>query len=147
MRLGGPIDGEWQGAAGWAALVGAHGYHAAYAPIRAGDAIAPRAYAQAAGEAGIVIAEVGARGNKPLSTDPAEAAASLARCQERLVLAEEFGARCRVNVAGSRGSRWAGPDAANFADDTFALTVDTVRAIIRGIAAELAVSLDGGPDV
>lgn len=133
MRLGGPIYGEWQDAAGWAALVGEHGYRAAYAPIRAGDAIAPSAYAQAAADAGIVIAEVGAWGNNPLSTDSAEAAASIARCQERLALAEEFGARCCVNVAGSRGARWAGPDAANFADDTFALIVDTVRAIIDAV--------------
>jgi len=133
MRLGGPIYGEWQDAAGWAALVGAHGYRAAYAPIRAGDPIAPRAYEQAAANAGLVIAEVGAWGNNPLSADPAEAAAALACCQERLALAEEFGARCCVNVAGSRGTRWAGPDAANFADDTFALIVDTVRAIIDAV--------------
>ncbi len=133
MRLGGPIYGEWQDAAGWAALVGAHGYRAAYAPLRAGDPIAPGDYAQAAEAAGIVIAEVGAWGNNPLSADPAEASASIARCQERLALAEEFGARCCVNVAGSRGARWAGPDAANFADDTFALIVDMVRAIIDAV--------------
>jgi len=133
MRLGGPIYGEWQDAAGWAALVGTHGYRAAYAPIRAGDPVAPGAYARAAADAGIVIAEVGAWGNNPLSTDPAEAASSIARCQERLALAEEFGARCCVNVAGSRGARWAGPDPANFADDTFALIVDTVRAIIDAV--------------
>lgn len=133
MRLGGPIYGEWQDAAGWAALVGTHGYRAAYAPIRAGDPVAPGAYARAAADAGIVTAEVGAWGNNPLSTDPAEAAASIARCQERLALAEEFGARCCVNVAGSRGARWAGPDPANFADDTFALIVDTVRAIIDAV--------------
>ena len=134
MRLGGPIYGEWQDAAGWAALVGAHGYHAAYAPIRAGDPIAPSAYAQAAAAAGIVIAEVGAWGNNPLSTDPVEAAASIARCQERLALAEEFGARCCVNVAGiARHALGRTGLRRTLPTDTFALIVDTVRAIIDAV--------------
>ncbi len=54
-------------------------------------------------EAGIIIAEVGAWSN-PMSTDPEEARAALAKCQTQLALAEEIGARCCVNISGSRES-------------------------------------------
>jgi sugar phosphate isomerase/epimerase len=133
MRLGGSLFGEWSDPREWADLVRRHGYGAALCPLEsADDAAAVAAYARAADEAGIVIAEVGAWSN-PISPDPAVAGTALAYCQERLALADAIGARCCVNIAGSRGEVWDGPDPANLTPDTFALIVDTVRAIVDAV--------------
>ena len=133
MRLGGPLFGEWNDPQQWADLARRHGYSAVQCPIddpRDDGAIA--AYAAAAARAGLVIAEVGAWSN-PISPDPATRQAALARCQERLALAEAIGARCCVNIAGSRGEQWDGPYPDNLSADTFALIVDTVRLIIDAV--------------
>lgn len=58
---------------------------------------------------------------------------AVAYCQERLALAEAIGARCCVNIAGSCGDSRGGPHPANLTDDTFALIVDTARAIIDAV--------------
>jgi sugar phosphate isomerase/epimerase len=54
-------------------------------------------------------------------------------CQERLALADKIGARCCVNISGSRGEKWDGPHPDNLAEDTFDLVVATVREIIDGV--------------
>src|SRR2546429_235710 len=74
-------------------------------------------YAAAAAEAGIVIAEVGAWSN-PISRDRDERARSLERCRRSLALAERVGARCCVNVTGSVGAEWCGPDPGNRTAET-----------------------------
>src|SRR5689334_12584852 len=110
MRLGGPIFGEKSGApALWADAMKRKGYRAAYCPVSsaAGDDLI-RAYASAARDADIVIAEVGAWSN-PISPNEEVRAAALRHCQEQLDLAERIGARCCVNIAGSRGEQWDGP--------------------------------------
>jgi hypothetical protein len=48
-------------------------------------------------------------------------------------LADEIGARCCVNVTGSRGAYWDGPDPADLTPDTFYLIVETTRAIIDAV--------------
>jgi sugar phosphate isomerase/epimerase len=47
-----------------------------------------------------------------------------------LDLADRIGARCCVNIAGSRGEQWDGPAPTNLDADTFDLIVQTVRGII-----------------
>jgi sugar phosphate isomerase/epimerase len=104
------------------------GLRAAYWPDGADDA-----YAEAAHAAGIVIAEIGAWHANPISPDDATRARGIAYCQERLELAERVGARCCVNVAGSRGREWDAPHPENLTADTFALIVDSVREIVDAV--------------
>ncbi len=133
MRLGGPVFLEQPDPERWVAALRAAGYRAAYCPVSAGaGADAVHSYAEAARWAGIVIAEVGAWSN-PLSPDPAERARAVAYCQQQLALADEIGARCCVNIAGSRGSRWDGPHPDNLTQATFDLIVETVRQIIDAV--------------
>ncbi len=133
MRLGGPLFIKTDAPGDWAEAVAAAGYRAAYCPLRPGaDRDTVRAYAEAAREADIVIAEVGAWSN-PLSPDPETATAARDLCKASLALADSIGARCCVNIAGSRGNRWDGPDAANLTDETFDMIVATVREIIDAV--------------
>lgn len=129
MRLGGPIFANTDTPESWAAAVAAAGYRAAYCPVAPNtDNNTIQAYATAARKADIVIAEVGAWSN-PLDSDPATAKSALEMCKASLALADRIGARCCVNIAGSRGKKWDGPDAANLTDGTF----DTIVALVRDI--------------
>lgn len=133
MRLGGPIFRKYDNPEAWVGAVKAAGYRAAYCPVgpEAGaDAVG--AYAQAAAQADLVIAEVGAWSN-PLSPDDAVRAAALDKCRKALALADAIGARCCVNIAGSRGPKWDGPHADDLTPATFDLIVETVRAIIDAV--------------
>lgn len=133
MRLGGPVSGPFESPEQWIAAVQERGYRAAYCPLAPdADDATVAAYAAAASRADIVIAEVGAWSN-PLSSDAATRSAALDRCIGGLDLAERIGARCCVNIAGSRGEKWDGPHPADLTDDTFALIVDTVRQIIDAV--------------
>jgi sugar phosphate isomerase/epimerase len=133
IQLGGPVFGEWRDPAEWIAEVRKWGYRAAYCPLKPdADDATVRAFAQAAERADIVIAEVGAWSN-PQSSDPAKRAAALELCKRSLDLAERIGARCCVNVAGSRGPRWDGPYAADLSDETFDMVVATTREIIDAV--------------
>jgi len=133
MRLGGPVFVGSMTPERWIAALQANGYGAAYCPVTVEDDASTRsAYVQAAEAAGIVIAEVGAWSN-PLSPDPEERARALAHCQAQLALADEVGARCCVNIAGSRGQPWDGPHPQNFTSETFDMIVESVRAIIDAV--------------
>lgn len=133
MRLGAPVFDPYQDPATWIAALQRRGYRAAYCPLKpdADDAMI-RAYARAAAAADIVIAEVGAWSN-PLSPDEATRAAAIAKCQAGLALADAIGARCCVNIAGSRGPKWDGPHPADLTPETFDLIVQTVREIIDAV--------------
>jgi sugar phosphate isomerase/epimerase len=133
MRLGGPIFARTSAPEEWAAAVVGAGYRAAYCPLEPdADVNAIRAYAAAARAADIVIAEVGAWSN-PLCADAATAAEALAKCKASLELADRIGARCCVNIAGSRGLKWDGPHAADLTDETFDRIVASVRDIIDSV--------------
>jgi sugar phosphate isomerase/epimerase len=134
MRLGGPVFEKCPDSGAWAAAVKRLGYRAAYCPLptEAPDAMV-KSYADAAKAADLVIAEVGAWSN-PIDPDPAKAKAANEKNRQCLTLAERIGARCCVNVAGSRSPKsWAGPDADNFSKATFDLIVETVRGIIDAV--------------
>jgi sugar phosphate isomerase/epimerase len=133
MKLGGPVFGQITDALSW---VNAHrelGYSAAYCPLdeRASGATVHE-YRDAALDADLVIAEVGAWSN-PISRNDRERSDAISLCQQRLALADEIGARCCVNISGSRGSTWDGPDASHYTTDVFELIVDTVREIIDAV--------------
>ncbi len=133
MRLGGPVFGDASTPEKWVAAVKRQGYSAAYCPVGEGaDEQTIAAYARAAREAGIVIAEVGAWSN-PISPDEQERKRAVERCKKRLALADEIGARCCVNIAGSRGPKWDGPHPDNLTRETFDMIVEVVREIIDDV--------------
>jgi sugar phosphate isomerase/epimerase len=133
MRLGGPVFGTISDPESWIAAVLRSGYRAAYCPVTAAtDAGVARAYVDAAHRAGIVIAEVGAWSN-PISPALEVRSAALTRCKEQLALADRIGARCCVNIAGSRGEQWDGPHPDNLSEETFEGIVDTVRDILDSV--------------
>jgi sugar phosphate isomerase/epimerase len=133
LRLGGPIFGDSSDPILWIDAVKRHGYRAAYCPVSATASDEEiRAYADAARDADLVIAEVGAWSN-PISPDDGTRRAALSHCQEQLDLAERIGARCCVNIAGSRGAQWDGPHPDNLSDETFDLIVESVRSILDAV--------------
>jgi len=133
MRLGAPIFETYTDPDAWIVAVQRRGYRAAYCPVGPdADAATILAYAEAAKRADIVIAECGAWSN-PLSADEGTRRAAIAKCQAMLALADAIGARCCVNIAGSRGEKWDGPHAADLTRDTFDLIVQTVREIIDAV--------------
>jgi len=133
MRLGGPTHEKFENPSQWAAALKALGYRASRCPVEPGtppDVI--KAYESAARKNDIVIAEVFAWSN-PLSRDETIRNAALEKCKKSLALADAIGARCCVNVAGSRGDIWYGPCADDLTKDTFDLIVETVREIIDDV--------------
>jgi sugar phosphate isomerase/epimerase len=133
VRLGAPLPRTWDSPAGWIAALRRRGFRTAYWPLDdEADADVVAAYADAAAAADIVIAEIGAWSN-PLSPDDATRARALERCKTRLELADRVGARCCVNIAGTRAQEWDGPHPENLSRETFALIVDTVRDIIDSV--------------
>jgi sugar phosphate isomerase/epimerase len=133
MRLGGPVFGDSSDPEKWIAATKKHNYRAAYCPVdgAASDDVV-RAYEKAARKADIVIAEVGAWSN-PLSTNDEKRRAALSYCQAQLALADRIGARCCVNIAGSRGEQWDGHHPDNLTAATFDLIVESVRAILDAV--------------
>jgi sugar phosphate isomerase/epimerase len=130
MRFGGPLFQPFDSPETWVTQVQQKGYRAAMCPIPAtSDAATIRTYADAAARADIVIAETGAWSN-PLSADATERSAALENCKANLALADAIGARCCVNIAGSRGAQWDGPHPDNLSDETFEMIVETTREII-----------------
>lgn len=133
MRLGGPLFEKYGDPLRWLTLLRRSGYRAAFCPVSAGtDAATVQNYAAAARKADIIIAEVGAWSN-PLSPDHAIRKKALDGCKKALALADQIGARCCVNIAGSRGEKWNGPYADDLTPATFELIVQTVRDIIDSV--------------
>lgn len=133
MRLGGPVFGDIADPDAWVAAVRDSGYRAAYCPVAPdADDATVAAYEDAARKADIVIAEVGAWSN-PISPDPHVAHEAKRKCIDSLALAERIGARCCVNIAGSRGSKWDGPSREDLTEETFDVIVRTVREIIDAV--------------
>src|SRR5947209_8739477 len=132
MRLGGPLPQNYSDPDAWIAAVKERGYRAAYCPVeQIGQTI--NAYAQAARQADVIIAEVGAWRSNPLSKDEHERRKAIDYCQQRLALADAIGALCCVNISGSRGRVWDEPHPDNLTTETFDLIVETVRTIIDAV--------------
>lgn len=133
MRLGGQIVTATKDPESWAEALKLAGFRAAVFPVdHEADEELISSYVEAAMRRDILIAEVGAWSN-PLSSDGAVRKAALERCRQQLDLAERIGARCCVNIAGSRGRQWDGPHPDNFSADTFEMIVETTREIIDAV--------------
>ena len=126
MRLGGPAT-TYDSPDAWAADLVRLGYTTSYLP--GDDVPTAKSFAVAAKERGILLAENGAWSN-PIDADPAKRKAAIEKCVRLLHIADEAGAVCTVNIAGSRGPVWDGPDPQNLAEETFDLIVESVRTII-----------------
>ncbi len=132
IRLGGPIFKEVSDDPG--AWVKAHkdwGYSAAYCPVDA-DASAElvRAFEDEANKSNLIIAEVGAWSN-PISPNEDEQNKAFEHCCKQLDLADRIGAKCCVNIAGSRNpEQWDAPHKDNLSQDTFDLIVEVTQKII-----------------
>ena len=132
MRLGGPVFPSTSGPESWVSALELKRYRAAYCPLSPDAGAAEREeYRAAAAEIDVVIAEVGAWSN-PLSPDPKEADAAFRKIVDSLRLADDIGALCCVNIAGSRGTKWDGPDPRDLTDETF----DTIVRLCNRILAE-----------
>lgn len=134
VRLGGPVFEKYNSPEEWILALKKLSYRAAYCPVSVGtDSSLIAAYKAAAAKNDIVIAEVGAWSN-PISPNQEEAKKAVQKCIESLALADEIGARCCVNISGSRNQKnWAGPHKDNLTDTTFELIVETTRKIIDAV--------------
>lgn len=89
------------------------------------------AYVEAAGENDLTIAEVGIWNNM-LDPDPEKRKANIEYNIRQLILADEIGAVCAVNIAGTpHGPRWDGGYRENFSEETFDMTVETIQYILK----------------
>jgi len=132
VRLGGPVF-DYSTPDEWVQAHKTLQYGAAYCPVQFDDsADLKKAYVSAAKKAGLVIAEVGAWSN-PISPNADVANAALEKNIQQLALAEEIGANCCVNIAGSRGEQWDGPHPDNISQSTFDLIVERTRNIIDAV--------------
>jgi len=139
IRLGGPV---FAGTDDPGKLAEAHlklGYRAAYCPgLKLEDKERIRAVRREFGKRGIVIAEVG-RWVNLLEADPEKRKRNLAFVTEGLALAEEVGARCCVDIAGSFNREvWYGPHPKNLSDEFFDAAVENARKIIDAVKPKRA---------
>jgi sugar phosphate isomerase/epimerase len=119
------------------ALAKAHrdlGYAAAYCPnVAVSDPAAVRAVRDAFDRHGVVIAEVG-RWVNLLDADSARRTENLRTVTDGLALADEVGALCCVDIAGSFNEKvWFGPHPENLSPRFFDAAVENARKIIDGV--------------
>jgi sugar phosphate isomerase/epimerase len=134
VRLGGPLFDPCDDPGQWVGSLKQKGYRAAYCPVGPdADPQTIRAYEEASIRNDIVIAEVGAWSN-PISPDQAEADQAIEKCIAGLQLADRIGARCCVNISGSKNPDfWAGPHPDNLTQAVFDQVVETTRKIIDAV--------------
>lgn len=134
VRLGGPVFEKYSNPDEWIAALQKSGYRSAYCPVSPGvDSTLIREYKTAASKNDIIISEVGAWSN-PIDSDSQIADKAIQKCIDSLVLADEIGANCCVNISGSRNkSYWAGPHKDNLTEETFDLIVEITRKIIDAV--------------
>jgi sugar phosphate isomerase/epimerase len=134
IRLGGPVFLKSEDPRELAREHRRLGYGAAYCPkAKAADTARVREIEKAFAAEDVVIAEVGAWVNM-LDLNPEKRRANLRYVTDRLALAEAVGARCCVDIAGSRNPKvWYGPHPDNLSKEFFDATVENCRRIIDEI--------------
>jgi len=139
MRLGAPVFTDSDDPDELARAHRNRGLRAAFCPdISLADHDRVRATREAFARHDVVIAEVGVWNNL-MDADPAQRRANIREMCDGLALAEEVGALCCVNIAGSRSSkRWDGPHADNFSRGTFETAVANAREIIDTVRPKRA---------
>ena len=132
--MGAPLFFSDEDPSAWARRARELGYGAVYVPdCRLGDRARIDAINAATEKENVVIAEVG-RWVNLADRDPEKRKKNLDYVTEGLALAEELGARCCVDIAGSMAEEpWFGPDPGNLTDDFFDLAVENARKIIDAV--------------
>jgi len=135
MRLGAPVF-HFTTPEDWAKAHVSKGFGAAYWPLAEGAALKDEnAFLQAARDHDLVIAEVGIWNNL-LDRNPEKQEANIQYAIARLRTADRVGARCCVNISGSKGGFWDGPHPDNVLPQTFDEVVQITRRIIDEAAPE-----------
>jgi sugar phosphate isomerase/epimerase len=134
IRLGGPSFADTDDPELLALAHRRLGYRAAYCPnVATRDTDKIRAFADAFAKHDVVIAEVG-RWCNLMEADPDKRRKNLETVTDGLALAEAIGARCCVDIAGSRNpTSWFGPHPDNFSRDFFDTAVENARKIIDAV--------------
>lgn len=133
MRIGGGIERPYSNPDEWYQLVRELGYTAVLAPIDYNASFDEKqAYLKCAAQHNLVIGEVGVWKNI-ISINDDERKAAMEYCKNQLELADELSANCCVNIAGSRGEIWDGFYKENYAKDTYALIIDSIREVIDAV--------------
>ena len=135
IRFGAPLP-EFHSPEEWVKLNRTLGYNAAYVPVDENASESEiEEYLCAARENDIVLAEVGAWSNL-ISPDKKIKDAAIEYNIRRLALADRVGARCCVDVSGSKGSYWCGSDPGNYAPGTWEETIEAIQRIIDAVRPE-----------
>jgi len=134
LRLGGPVFLKSEDPAELAQAHRDLGYRAAFAPkMKLSETERIQATVREFAARDVVIAEVGAWVNM-LDSDPKKRSQNLAFVTERLALAEELGALCCVDIAGSfNPDVWSGPHPENFSREFLDRTVENVRKVVDAV--------------
>jgi sugar phosphate isomerase/epimerase len=130
----------------------AHGYRAAgytaaiCPPVSLDQPERLRSIREAFARQDVRIAEVGVWNNM-LDPDPQRRKANLEANNQALAVADEVGAVCCVNIAGSfNPNRWDGPHPKNLSRESFEATVENVRQILKAVKPRRTVyCLEGMP--
>lgn len=139
IRLGGPIFVHTQDPDELALAHRQLGYSAAYCPsVSLNDSARIRALSDAFTRHDVVLAEVG-RWVNLLDSDSAKRAANLKLVTEGLALADEVGALCCVDIAGSFSTKdWFGPHPDNLSSRFMDAAVENARKIIDSVQPKRA---------
>ena len=133
------MAGSYTGPAEWEQVLAASGFRAVTAPFSCHTPREEiRAYMEITARRRVTIAEIGVWKNL-LDPDPEKAKAAMAYAKGQLALADETGIPCCVNIAGTPGSAgWDAADPANYTEETYARTVDSIREILDEVKPEQA---------
>jgi len=134
MRLGIPLESKTVDPEEIAREYARRGYGAAVCPaVTLSQPERIKAIREAFARHDVVIAEVGVWNNM-LDVDPFQRAANIQANMDKLALADEVGALCCVNTAGSFSpDHWDGPHPRNLTEEAFEMIVQTVRYIIDAV--------------
>lgn len=83
-------------------------------------------------ENNLVLGEVGIW-NNPLDIEVEKKERAISECKKALKLADELGARCCVNISGSKGEIWDGLYIDNYSDETYNELVKVIQEIIDDV--------------
>lgn len=139
VRLGGPVFVQTNDPVELARAHRKLGYRSAYCPgVSLEDKQRIREIEKAFKEADVVIAEVGAWVNI-LDVNEEKRKQNLETVCRGLALADEIGALCCVDIAGSfNPERWDGPHPDNLSQKAFDMTVENVRYILNNVKPKRA---------
>jgi sugar phosphate isomerase/epimerase len=139
IRLGAPVFERLDDPEELALVHRKLGYRAAYCPnVSLDDKDRIRDIRNGFAKHDVAIAEVG-RWCNLLEPDEEKRKANLAKVTDGLALADEIGARCCVDIAGSRNPDvWYGPHPDNLSSDFFDAIVENARKIVDAVKPKTA---------